>query len=61
MEGLIGSSLKELGYELATQGAARSDLSRMRSVYRRLFAAKFYLKTKTPVGKWLVTRKLYAP
>jgi hypothetical protein len=61
MEGLIGGSLKELGYELGSKESSRPDLARMRSVYRRLFEAKFYMKTKTPIGRWLTTRKLYAP
>jgi hypothetical protein len=61
LEGLIGPSLQNLGYELDTKPSPRPDLAAMRAAYRLYFESKLYLKTKTPVGKWLVTRDLYAP
>ena len=60
-EGLVGNTLEELGYELATEDKAlleRLDLRRMRAMYRLYFDSKLYLKTKTPLGQWFVTRDL---
>ncbi|MGB8579958.1 MAG: sulfotransferase [Candidatus Sulfotelmatobacter sp.] len=60
-EGLVGGTLKELGYELGTtDGTAlnRAGLKRMRATYRKYFDSKLYLKAKTPLGKLLVTRDL---
>ena len=36
----------------------RPELRRMRSIYRKYFDTKLYLKAKTPLGKLLVTRDL---
>jgi len=61
LEALIGGMLGNLGYELATTGGQRQDwqdLRRMRSIYFRYFDSKLYLKSKTPLGKLLVTRDL---
>jgi hypothetical protein len=58
LESLLGGTLQELGYELGTKALKRSDLARMRSMYRLYFETKQYLKTRTPVGKWMVTRDL---
>jgi sulfotransferase family protein len=61
LEGLIGGTLEELGYELGTKdrGALRrASLKRMRATYRKYFDSKLYLKAKTPLGKLLVTRDL---
>jgi hypothetical protein len=58
-EGLVGRTLEENGYELATKdrdALNRLDLRRMRAMYRRYFDAKLYLKAKTPLGQLLVTR-----
>ena len=60
-EGLIGPTLEELGYELATKDyglADRASLKRMRSVYRNYFDSKLWLKSNTPLGRLLVTRNL---
>jgi len=59
-EGLVGDTLEELGYPLATTGKRLNDsnLRRKRSLYRAYFDSKLYLKTKTPLGKMLVTRDL---
>ncbi|MGC2256689.1 MAG: sulfotransferase [Candidatus Sulfotelmatobacter sp.] len=60
-EGLVGGTLKDLGYELGTndrKALDRASLKRMRSTYRKYFDSKLYLKAKTPLGKLLVTRDL---
>lgn len=60
-EGLVGQTLEELGYPLATTDRnqlSRPELKRMRSTYRKYFNSKLYLKTKTPLGRMLVTRDL---
>jgi hypothetical protein len=61
LEGLIGGSLEEMGYELSTKRSKRPDLVAMRAAYRVYFEAKLYVKSRMPIGKWLVTRKLYVP
>lgn len=60
-EGLVGQTLEDTGYALATKDRAardRSDLRLMRSMYQAYFDTKLYLKAKTPLGKLLVTRDL---
>jgi Sulfotransferase family len=60
-EGLIGSTLEELGYELATKGSGlenSSELKRLRTMYRAYFNSKLWLKANTPLGRLLVTRDL---
>ena len=60
-EGLVGDTLQELGYPLATTGQPHVDhskLQRKRSLYRAYFDSKLYLKTKTPLGKLLIMRDL---
>jgi hypothetical protein len=60
-EGLVGGTLEELGYPLATTDRKklnRPELKRSRSAYRKYFDSKLYLKAKTPLGKLLVTRDL---
>ena len=54
VEGLIGQSLEELGYERETaQNAeeAPTALKRTRKMYHAYFDAKLALKTKTPLGR----------
>jgi hypothetical protein len=58
LERLVGGTLEELGYEVGTKGSSRFDLARMRAAYRLYFESKQYLKTRTPAGRWLVTRDL---
>jgi hypothetical protein len=58
LEGLIGGTLQELGYDLCTKGSYRPDVAAMRTLYRLCFETKQYVKTGTPIGKWLVTRDL---
>lgn len=60
-EGFVGHTLEELGYELATKDhevANRNDLQRTRAMYRTYFDSKLFLKAKTPLGRWMVTRDL---
>lgn len=60
-EALIGETMEELGYQLATTDRSqldRPDLRRMRAVYRAYYDAKLYLKAKTPAGPLFVTRDL---
>jgi len=58
LESLIGESLQRFGYGLSTSAPQRSELARLKSAYRTYFETKLWIKTKTPVGKWLVTRDL---
>ncbi|MGH9497053.1 MAG: sulfotransferase family protein [Candidatus Sulfotelmatobacter sp.] len=65
-EALAGRTLAENGYELAASGfhtsnPARFEMMRlkmMRSGYVNYFGAKLFLKTRTPLGRVLVTRDL---
>jgi hypothetical protein len=60
-EGLVGGTMRELGYTLATADRKlldRAALKTMRTMYRTYFNSKLYLKAKTPLGKLLVTRDL---
>ena len=57
-EGLVGQTLEENGYQLASKDGdgknrdrGRADLRMMRSSYRAYFDAKLYLKAKTPLGQ----------
>jgi hypothetical protein len=61
LESLIGGTLRDLGYPVEAAQAAKSELARllrMRARYRKYFDLKFWLKTKTPIGKWFVTKDL---
>jgi hypothetical protein len=58
LESLIGRTLERFGYSLSTGAPQRSRLARLRKAYRSYFQGKLWVKTKTPVGKWLVTRDL---
>jgi Sulfotransferase family len=60
-EALAGRTLIENGYEVATGGDQARDRTRlgmMRAAYSNYFNAKLFLKTKTPLGRLLVTRDL---
>jgi hypothetical protein len=60
-EGLVGRLLQELGYKLGTAEGAdptRSELRRMRALYRAYFDSKLWLKAKTPLGQIFVTKDL---
>ena len=58
---LVGETLKELGYTAKNEPIPRTDqknLQRMRSLYQSYFSTKFLLKSKTALGRTLVTRDL---
>ena len=60
-EALVGDLLEELEYPLATTDRAllnRPDLRRMRANYLRFFNSKLWLKSKTPLGRVLITKDL---
>lgn len=60
-EALIGSTLRDLGYEPATEAGRKPTppgLAAMRAAYRRFFEAKLFMKTKTPAGRRFVTQNL---
>ena len=60
-ESLVGSTLTENGYELATKNQdvhSRQDLRLLRASYLAYFDTKLYLKAKTPLGRLFVTRDL---
>jgi glycosyltransferase involved in cell wall biosynthesis len=61
VEGLVGTTLASLGYDLATarpgqRAAATSE--GMRTLYHSYFKTKLTLKTKTPLGRWFASRDL---
>ena len=61
IEGLVGGTLIENGYELAStdhDALNRSDLGIMRATYRTYFDTKLFLKAKTPLGQLLVNHDL---
>jgi hypothetical protein len=61
MDSLIGGTLMELGYPLDGAQVSKSErakLGGMRSRYRSYLDFKFWLKTRTPVGKWFVNKNL---
>jgi hypothetical protein len=58
LESLVGGTLQQLGYELSTKASSRFDLTSMRAAYQMYFDSKQYLKTRTPAGRWFVTRDL---
>jgi hypothetical protein len=58
IESLIGGTLKRLGYPLSTDAPQSFRLKRLKAAYRSYFEGKLWVKTKTPAGKWLVTRDL---
>jgi len=61
LESLIGGTLRELGYPVGAAQPSKPELARllkMRARYRKYFDFKFWLKTRTPIGKWFVTKDL---
>jgi hypothetical protein len=60
-ESLVGSTLVQNGYELATKNPDalhRSDLQLLGATYRAYFDSKLFLKSRTPLGRLFVTRDL---
>ena len=61
LEGLIGGTLKELGYPLATNDWSPLEKLKFNSIragYRAVFDSKLWTKAKTPLGTILTTRRL---
>jgi Sulfotransferase family len=61
LDALVGDTLEVLGYETDNVAHApqhRGSLHRMRSLYQTYFSAKLLLKTRTAVGRALVSRDL---
>ncbi len=61
LESLVGGTLRELGYPAGIAQPSKPELARllkMRARYHKYFAFKFWLKTRTPIGKWFVTKDL---
>jgi Sulfotransferase family len=61
LEALVGDTLTEFGYPLATTDRAllnRPHLKRMRALYQLYFTSKLWLKAETPLGRLFVTRSL---
>jgi len=54
-EELVGDCLMELGYSLAFASRNKKTLRafRMRTTYLPLFAAKLWMRTKTPLGRFV--------
>jgi hypothetical protein len=57
LEGMIGDTLEDLGYPLANPDRSPS-LQILRGSYRRYFDLKLWAKSKTPAGRFLVTKDL---
>ena len=54
-EGLVGPFLKELEYPLSTPVATRSvRLTAIRALYQSSFSLKLWLKSGTPLGRFLM-------
>ena len=59
LEGVIGDTLEEFGYLLASNPTRNSaDLKRMRATYAAYFELKLWLKSRTPLGRFFVTKDL---
>lgn len=56
LEGMIGETLQQLEYPLASDRTP--NLRNLRNSYRHYFEFKLWLKSKTPAGRFLVTRNL---
>lgn len=57
-EALIGTTLRELGYPLATGAKPRTLESRLRATYLPLFGLRHWLKNKTPLGRFSGTERM---
>jgi hypothetical protein len=59
-EELLGDALPEFGYPMETKAdkKRRVGLRMLRAQYRAFFDAKLFLRTRTPLGRLLVTRDL---
>lgn len=62
-EAMVGPALERLGYEVApaAEGAGlRLQARLMRAIYRAYFGLKQWLKTRTPLGRLLVSTRVWA-
>jgi sulfotransferase family protein len=58
-EALVDQTLQELRYESSNNSKYQSSsVGLFRAQYEAFFAGKFFLKTQTPLGRYLVTRDL---
>lgn len=58
-ESLTGQTLQELGYECSDKAKHQKlSFGLFRAQYEAFFRGKFYLKTRTPLGRYLVSRDL---
>lgn len=58
-EGMVGQTLENLGYELATKGTRNEWRGKgMRAAYETLYGSKLWLKQNTPLGKVLISDDL---
>jgi len=59
-EAVVGDFLRELGYEVSADPKTKSSLRalRLRSTYLPMFAAKQWLKSKTPLGRLVDIRRM---
>jgi hypothetical protein len=58
-EGLVGDTLEKLGYERSVErNAVGRGLSLFRVQYSAFFRGKHFIRTKTPLGRWLVSSDL---
>jgi hypothetical protein len=58
-EGLVGTTLNSLGYDLATKEAQNeSRWKGTRTAYERLYTAKLWLRQSTPLGKIFISDDL---
>lgn len=59
-EGLVGPTLKDLGYSLVTESARhrRLSLQSMRAAYQSFFGTKLWLRQHTPLGRVLISDDL---
>ena len=61
LESLIGTTLRELGYSVAAgeeKSKQECQVSGLRARYHSYFDLKFWAKTRTPFGKYLVSSDL---
>ena len=59
LEGMIGDTLQEFGYDLAKPyDSSAGNLQKLHNTYRSYFNLKLWLKSRTPVGRFLVTKDL---
>jgi hypothetical protein len=59
LDEMIGDTLQEFGYELAKPlNSSAGNLRKLRDTYRRYFNLKLWLKSRTPAGRFLVTKDL---